>query len=131
MPIIEEPSMGKTEREYDTDYAFVSPSRIKTDCAYTKCRLLKSIIKVIADANDIPYKITDCKEEGQCRGTSLHCDQEARFLSNQLAERTAVGKPWVFPSAYTSLLDDFGPDEDTVIPIPSKDEEVDGWFGTW
>lgn len=106
-----EPPMGEIECEHDEDLAFVSPPRIKTDRAYAKCRLLKSIRKAIADANDIPYEITDCEEDGQCRGTCPHCDQEAQLLSKQLAERAASGKPLVFPSADTSLLDAFLPNK--------------------
>ncbi len=58
-----------------------------------KCRILQEIRKQIADENDIPYEITDCKYHGDCSGTCPKCERELRRLTEQLHERENRGIP--------------------------------------
>ena len=56
------------------------------------CQTLKVVSKQIADANEIPYEITECHHEGDCRGTCPKCESEVRYIENQLNIRRAAGK---------------------------------------
>ncbi len=56
------------------------------------CEELKRIRKQIAKANGIDYQPTLCTHEGDCLGTCPACEQEVRFLTQQLANRTRMGK---------------------------------------
>ncbi len=58
-----------------------------------KCRILQEIRKRIADGNDIPYEITDCKYHGDCSGTCPKCERELRRLTEQLQKREKQGIP--------------------------------------
>ena len=56
------------------------------------CAHLKVVRKQIADANDIPYEITECPHQGPCAGTCPKCESELRYIENQLTLRRAAGK---------------------------------------
>lgn len=56
------------------------------------CEELKRIRKQIAKANGIDYEPTPCTHKGDCMGTCPACEQEVRFLTQQLANRTRMGK---------------------------------------
>ncbi|MCR5395705.1 MAG: energy transducer TonB [Bacteroidales bacterium] len=56
------------------------------------CEHLKVVRKQIADANDIPYEITECTHQGPCAGTCPKCESELRYIENQLSLRRAAGK---------------------------------------
>ena len=56
------------------------------------CEHLKVVRKQIADANDIPYEITECPHQGPCAGTCPKCESELRYIENQLSLRRAAGK---------------------------------------
>lgn len=56
------------------------------------CQTLKAVRKQIADANEIPYEITECHHEGDCRGTCPKCESELRYIENQLSLRRSAGK---------------------------------------
>lgn len=56
------------------------------------CQSLKVVRKQIADANEIPYEITECKHEGNCSGTCPKCESDVRYIENQLSLRRAAGK---------------------------------------
>ena len=56
------------------------------------CERLKVVRKQIADANDIPYEITECPHQGPCAGTCPKCESELRYIENQLTLRLAAGK---------------------------------------
>lgn len=56
------------------------------------CELLKSIRADIASANEIDYRPTPCNYEGDCSGTCPQCDNEVRWLENQLRVRHSLGK---------------------------------------
>lgn len=56
------------------------------------CEHLKVVRKRIADANDIPYELTECTHQGPCAGTCPKCESELRYIENQLTLRRAAGK---------------------------------------
>lgn len=56
------------------------------------CEELKRIRKQIADANEIDYNPHPCTHEGDCLGTCPACEQEVRYLSQQLDRRRSLGK---------------------------------------
>lgn len=55
------------------------------------CASLRQVRKQIAEANDISYEVTECKHQGDCRGTCPKCEAELRFIENQLSLRRAAG----------------------------------------
>ena len=57
-----------------------------------KCRILKEIRAEIAKANDIEWVVSECKHQGNCKGTCPKCEQEVRELEAALARREALGK---------------------------------------
>ena len=57
-----------------------------------KCRILKEIRAEIAQANDIEWVVSECKHQGNCKGTCPKCEQEVRELEEALAKREALGK---------------------------------------
>ena len=56
----------------------------------TKCRILKSIRKKIAEENDIPYEPEKCTFENDCPGTCPQCEAEVRYLEEQLMMKKAM-----------------------------------------
>ncbi len=57
-----------------------------------KCRILKQIRAEIAKQNDIEWVVSECKHQGDCRGTCPKCEYEVRQLEAALARREALGK---------------------------------------
>ncbi len=57
-----------------------------------KCRILKQIRAEIARQNDIEWVVSECKHQGNCRGTCPRCEYEVRQLEEALARREALGK---------------------------------------
>lgn len=57
-----------------------------------KCRILKEIRAEIAKANDIEWVVSECKHQGNCKGTCPKCEKEVRDLEAALAKREALGK---------------------------------------
>ncbi len=57
-----------------------------------KCRILKEIRAEIAKANDIEWVVSECKHQGNCKGTCPKCEQEVRELEAALAKRESLGK---------------------------------------
>jgi len=56
------------------------------------CASLKEVRRQIAEANEIPYEVTECKHEGPCAGTCPKCEAELRYIDQQLSLRRAAGK---------------------------------------
>lgn len=56
------------------------------------CKTLKEIRLQVAKANDIPYAPTECRHQGDCSGTCPKCEQELRYIEEQLDLRRAMGK---------------------------------------
>lgn len=109
---------------------FVVPSLVDNEYGRAKCKLLKTIRKVVADANDIPYEITECNSTGHCNGACPACDQEAAELSEVLSRRARAGKQIQMPGMGTSMLDDFLPITSDMFGISEYDDEACGWFDT-
>ena len=57
-----------------------------------KCRILKEIRAEIAKQNDIEWVVSECRHQGNCKGTCPKCEQEVRELEEALAKREALGK---------------------------------------
>lgn len=57
-----------------------------------KCRALKEIRRQIAEKNDIPYVVSQCTYQGECKGTCPKCEAELRYLERELAVRQGLGK---------------------------------------
>ncbi len=57
-----------------------------------KCKILKQIRAEIARQNDIEWVVSECKHQGNCRGTCPKCEYEVRQLEAALARREALGK---------------------------------------
>ena len=55
------------------------------------CKTLKGIRQQIADANNIRYQPCECHHKGDCSGTCPACEQEIRYIENQLKERNHKG----------------------------------------
>ena len=63
-----------------------------TDKGHVKCNYLKSVRKKIADANLIPYELTECHHSGECLGTCPACDAEIRYLDQELQKKKKNGE---------------------------------------
>lgn len=56
------------------------------------CKRLKKVRRQIAKANDIPLVQDKCTHKGDCMGTCPKCEHEVRFLEQELAKRSKLGK---------------------------------------
>ena len=57
-----------------------------------KCKALKEIRRQIAEENDIPFAVSQCTHQGDCKGTCPKCEAELRYLEKELAIRQGLGK---------------------------------------
>ena len=55
------------------------------------CKLLKDIRQQIADANGISYQPKECQHKGDCAGTCPACEEELRYLEEQLRNKQRGG----------------------------------------
>lgn len=102
------------------------------------CAVLKQVRKQIADANGIPYEVTECQHQGNCKGTCPKCEAELRYIENQLSLRRAAGKAVSIVGLSLGVAATFascsapqpaGPSQssESVQPIPSSiQEEYEG-----
>ena len=56
------------------------------------CRELNAVRKQIADANEIDFTPRECTHQGDCPGTCPACEDEVRYIENQLSLRQRLGK---------------------------------------
>ena len=56
------------------------------------CRILRQIRAEIARRNDLDLVIRECTFQGECRGTCPRCEQEVRYLEEQLEKRRRLQK---------------------------------------
>ena len=56
------------------------------------CKVLKTILKQIADANEIKYEPRECHHQGECRGTCPVCEAEVRYIERELDLQRQLGK---------------------------------------
>ena len=57
-----------------------------------KCRILKEIRREIAEKNDIEWVVSECRHQGNCKGTCPKCEAEVRKLEAELSLRRRLGK---------------------------------------
>lgn len=57
-----------------------------------KCKALKEIRRQIAEENSIEFAVSECKNQGDCKGTCPKCEEELRYLERELAIRQSLGK---------------------------------------
>lgn len=57
-----------------------------------KCKILKEIRQKIAQDNDITLITTECRHQGDCRGTCPKCEAELAYLERELDKRQQLGK---------------------------------------
>lgn len=57
----------------------------------TRCKILKDIRRQIAENNDISYVTSECKYQGDCKGTCPKCESEVRYLERELENRRKRG----------------------------------------
>ncbi len=57
-----------------------------------KCKALKEIRRQIAEENSIEFAVSECKHQGDCKGTCPKCEAELRYLERELAIRQSLGK---------------------------------------
>lgn len=68
-----------------------------------KCKALKEIRRQIAEENDIPFAVSQCTHQGDCKGTCPKCESELRYLERQLAIRQGLGKAVAVVGISTSV----------------------------
>ena len=52
-----------------------------------KCKALREIRKQIAEENEIKYVVSKCTYRGECNGTCPRCEEELRYLEEELEKR--------------------------------------------
>lgn len=57
-----------------------------------RCKILKEIRQAIADENGIEFVTAECKHKGDCAGTCPKCEQEVRYLEEELKKKQSLGK---------------------------------------
>ena len=68
-----------------------------------KCRALKEIRRQIAAENDIPYVVSQCTYQGDCKGTCPKCESELRYLERELEIRKGLGRAVAVVGISTSV----------------------------
>lgn len=68
------------------------------------CKILKQIRKQIAKANGIEYAVSECKYKGECLGTCPKCEEEVRYIEEQLNSRRILGKAVVLAGISMNVL---------------------------
>lgn len=56
------------------------------------CNALKEIRRQIALINNIEFVTSECGHKGNCKGTCQKCEQEVKYLEEQLASLEQLGK---------------------------------------
>lgn len=69
-----------------------------------KCRILKQIRREIAANNEIAFFTEECKFRGECTGTCPKCEQELRYLEQELEKRRHMGKKIVVAGIAAAML---------------------------
>lgn len=57
-----------------------------------KCDKLRAIRKKIAEVNDIEFETAECHHTGPCAGTCPVCDEEIRYLDEQIEKKKKRGE---------------------------------------
>ena len=56
------------------------------------CKILKEIRQEIADKNEIAYTTSECHYQGECTGTCSKCEEELKYIENELHRQKQMGK---------------------------------------
>jgi len=68
-----------------------------------RCKILKDIRRQIAESNDIEFITSECKHKGDCLGTCPKCEEELRYLEQELEKRKRLGKAVVVAGLAVSI----------------------------
>ena len=92
-----------------------------------KCKLLKEIREEIARENDIEFESEECTFEGDCSGTCPKCEEELRYLENEIDKKEGKIKD-IFKSGKSKVKELFKQGEIHVKFKKNTDEivELDG-----
>ena len=77
--------------EYRTIYLYNFKRKLIMTRGKETCKILKDIRQQIALENGIELVISECKHQGDCAGTCPKCEDEVRYLENQLLVRKNLG----------------------------------------
>ena len=93
-----------------------------------RCKILKEIRQAIADENGIEYVTTECKHKGDCAGTCPKCEQEVRYLEEELKKKQSLGKKIaVIGVAASVALSGAGCDDMLNQPTAGDPEFFENW----
>lgn len=98
-----------------------------TDKGHVECNYLKSVRKKIADANLIPYELTECHHDGECSGTCPACDAEIQYLDQELQKKKESGEAIKLAGLLENPEETIGGNSDTITNTPEPPELE--WFG--
>lgn len=68
------------------------------------CKILKEIRQEIARANDIDLMTSECRYQGDCKGTCPKCEAEVAYLEQQLHQRHLAGKTVMLSGIAAGML---------------------------
>ena len=91
----------------------------------TKCDTLRAIRRKIAEANGIEYQSEECGYHGPCLGTCPVCDEEIRFLNEELAKKKAQGEEIIITGLGLDEIRGFAGRPEAENDLDSKDEGED------
>ena len=89
-----------------------------------RCKILKELRQQIAEQNDIAYVTSECKHQGDCKGTCPKCESEVRYLERELEKRVRLGKAVTLVGLAAGIT--FASVGCTAPDIFSKNNELDG-----
>ena len=88
------------------------------------CKILKEIRQQIADNNEIEYITSECHFQGECKGTCPKCEEEVRYLENELNKRRQLGKVVTVAGISLGIAGSFSacnsPTQETVLETPTE-----------
>lgn len=87
------------------------------------CQELKAVRQKIADANSIDYTPNVCYHKGDCPGSCPACEEEVRYLEQQLSLRRSLGKAVVLAGLGLSVASCFSSCSVKGI-VPDKNIEI-------
>ena len=77
--------------EHRTIYLYNFKNEQRMTRGKETCKILKDIRQQIALKNGIELVVSECKHQGECAGTCPKCEDEVRYLENQLLVRKNLG----------------------------------------
>lgn len=83
-----------------------------------KCEILRDIRKKIAEINGIKFEPAECHHKGPCLGTCPVCDEEIKYLDEQLQLKKERGEEVIFAGLAADEIKEVNPE--------NEDETDDG-----